>query len=360
MRRRRSLRGLLPPALAASALLSSPSCQPAFEPGSEVDTLRIFAVVADDPYLAPGDTEVVLKMTYADALADEARPVQITWLGGCFNPPGDLYFACYEQLAAVLEGLAGGSVEDFEGVVLQGQGFDTFTLKVPPDLATARPVTDPTAPQYGSAYVFFMACAGTVGFVPPSGTGRAGDFPLGCFDGEGNRLGPESFIPGFTQLYSFADARTNANPPATGIDIVVDGVVTPIPEEFDQILEVKKCPITEDERRVQGCSARVPADECTVYDIEVAVPPDVAELDVDALSPEGVQLREAVWVDYYVDGGNVDAPVKLVSDPTTGINDAREVTYVPPDTAGLVTIWAVVHDARGGATVVQRYLRVVD
>src|SRR4029079_13330971 len=93
-----------------------------------------------------------------------------------------------------------------------------FTLHLPPDLISRRPLP-PDGPHYGVAYVFFAACAGTIKPVPPDSTGRAGSFPLGCFDAQDNRLGADSFVPGYTQIYSFEDGRTNDNPPVSGLTL---------------------------------------------------------------------------------------------------------------------------------------------
>src|SRR5262249_40406118 len=67
--------------------------------------------------------------------------------------------------------------------------------------------------------------AGKIGPVPPSGTGKAGSFPFGCFDPDGNQLGPDSFVPGYTQVYAFEDGRVNANPRVLDLDIAPGGAL---------------------------------------------------------------------------------------------------------------------------------------
>ena len=69
-------------------------------------------------------------------------------------------------------------------------------------------------------------------------------------------------------------------------------------------------------------------------------------------------LTEAVWVDYYVDQGDLVQGIKLVNDAVKGFNDKREVTWIPPSEPGIANVWAVLHDARGGASVAQRLVRV--
>lgn len=365
MRPRRILLAALACAVLGAPL--APGCAAPFDPPSKVSSLRVFAVTADKPYAAPGDT-VSFTMTYHDGLGDETRPVQVVWLGGCFDPEGDEYFQCYEQLAEVFEDVTSPTPGELFGVGLE------FQLTLPEDIVSRRPVPK-VGPHYGIAYVFFAACAGRLGIVPPEGTGNAGSFPLGCFDPEGNRLGSESFVPGYTQIYSFADGRVNANPVATGIAMGDHAgieedltTLTPIPE--DEIPTVKACPLTEDERRLQGCGAEDPFTTCDAYDLKVIVepppgaPPGASgEVDPEGTSADGDPLTESVWVDFYIDGGDLDSDVKLVNDPVAGTIDqtnprAGRVTWIPPDHAGLVTLWAVVHDARGGTAVVQRLIRV--
>ena len=340
-------------ALTMANASSASGCAASFDPASEINSLRVLAVVPDKPYAAPGD-EVAFTMTYVDAAGEEPRPVQITWLGGCFDPEGDQYFGCYAPLQQVFEGLARGTLPP-EGLVAQGVGLNQFTLKLPEDIVSRRPVPE-VGPHYGIAYLFFAACAGKVDVVPQEGSGAAGSFPLGCFDAEGRRLGAESFVPGYTQIYVFADGRTNKNPIATGINL--DGA--PISEDFGLIPEVKRCAVREEDREVSGCGAKDPTAECTTYDIQVVIPEDVAELDADSTDEDGNPLRESVWVNYYADAGDFSADIKLISDPVEGFIDDQATTWLPPDAAGPVHIWAVVHDARGGASVVERYVRVVD
>jgi hypothetical protein len=83
---------------------------------------------------------------------------------------------------------------------------------------------------------------------------------------------------------------------------------------------------------------------------------DVAENE--AATPDGSALRETVWVDYFADGGSFDEDRRLVSDASAGYQDDHAVEWTPPAEPGLVNVWAVVHDARGGASVVRRQIHV--
>lgn len=330
-------------------------CATGFDPPSNVNSLRILAVVADKPYVQPGE-EVTFKMTYSDGLAasnrEPPRPIQITWLGGCFDPEGDQYFACFPQLQEVFEQIASGEISPF-GYVSQGVGIDAFTLEIPEDIISRRPRPD-FGPYAGIAYVFFAACAGVVRPIPIEQASEAGSFPLGCFDYEGNRLGPDSFVPGYTQVYAFDDERTNDNPTLEGLTL--DG--EEMSEEFAEIPKVKACDLTEDERLESGCSAKDPAEECTLYELKAIIPSDVAEVDPGDGVRDGETLTESVWISYFADGGDIDSGIKLVNDPVEGFQGEFETDWVPPSEPGIYTIWAVLRDARGGSTVLTRLVDV--
>jgi hypothetical protein len=297
-------------------------------------------------------------MTYFDGFESEEgagpRPVQITWLGGCFDPPSDSYFACYEQLAAVLQGIASGSVPP-DGLAAQGPGLDKFTLKLPDDIIARRPPPD-FGPHYGIAYVFFAVCAGQVRPVLPDGTGRAPDFPLGCFDDAGNRLGSESFVPGYTQIYAFADGRTNSNPVIQGLTL--NNSEIPGDDDFDKIPTVKACPLTDEERRTPRCDREADIADCQHYILRALVDPVVVEVDPDATGEEGGQLTETLWVSYFSDAGDISPGIKLVNDAVTGFNPQLGVTFIPPPDPGITTVWAVLRDARGGSHILRRFIRV--
>lgn len=330
------------------ALSSAASCAAAFDPPGKLNTLRILSVEADKPYAQPGET-VKFKMSFVDALdTANARPVQIVWIGGCFDPPGDQYFGCYPQLAEVFALLEGGGPPP-PGTIAAGIGLDTFELPIPEDIVTRRP-PPPTGPYTGTSFVFFVACAGNIRPIPPEGTSAAGSFPIGCFDDAGNRLGPDSTVIGYTQIFSFADGRTNANPPIHALELEDQ----PISDKFEEAPHVKACSISSEARRQAGCSAPDPLTECTTFNLRIDVPDDVVERDPSGTGPDGQLLFEGAWVSYFVDGGDLDSDTKLVADPTEGYVDRQDVTWVPPAEPGPYDIYAVLRDSRGGSTTIKR------
>jgi hypothetical protein len=371
--RPRLLRRLVLASLALAGLSASlgSGCSAGFDSISKINALRVLAVVADRcpsdqptcdarervgaSYAGPGD-EVTFTLSHYDGFVDPddpgagSRNLQILWIGGCFDPDGDQYFACYPQLAQIFQDLdpANPLASGFIGV------GDTFTMKLPDDIVSRRP-RPAEGPYYGIAYVFFAVCAGTIAPIPPEDGGLAGSFPLGCIGADGKRLGADGFVPGYTQIYVFDDGRTNENPRWKGLTL--DGVH--LAAGFDEPKRVKACGVGEDARRMPpGCGRPDPYSDCTSYTIDVAVPEDVAEVDPDGVTPEGKHLHEAVWVDYFAEKGDLDTEVRLVSDATTLITPGHSTRWVPPPEPGYVSLWAVLHDARGGEAVIQRWVEV--
>ncbi len=327
------------------------SCAAPFDPQSEIKTVRVLSVDVDKPYARPGDT-VTFKLNYYDGRdgGGAFSPIQITWLAGCYNPPGNQYYGCYQPLGELLGQVASGELPP-GGLVAQGPGLDTFSITVPDDIVSSVPEPEVGA-HLGLGFVFFTVCAGEVRPVLQEGSTEAGAFPLGCFDADGNQLGADAFIPGYTQVYAFADERDNGLP-------VVNAVTwddAPLAE--GELATATACPISNEERNKTGCSAPDVEAECTTVTIDVDVPKDIAEVDPDANDQEGNALREVVWVDYFADGGTFDADIKLVSDAQSGVTDDHSTVWTPPEEPGLYSLWAVVRDNRGGSTTVQHYVEV--
>jgi hypothetical protein len=355
--RRAVLTTLALTALASPALASG--CAGGFESIDRVTGLRVLGVTADKPYAAPGDA-VTFKMSYADGLpraADAgARALQILWIGGCFDPPGDEYYGCFAQIGALfasLQNLEPGQLPPPE--VLENLALgDTYTLKLPGDIISRRP-KPALGPHYGIAYVFFAACAGTIKPIPPESTGKAGSFPFACFDAAGERLGADSFVPGYTQVYSFADGRTNDNPVVTALTLddkpILEGKPDPV--------KIERCKVNDEERDLPpSCTRAEPYSVCTSYKLGVNVPADVGELDPESKSETGKTLREVIWVDYFTDRGSFDNGVALVSSAEEGVAKDRTTRWLPSKEPGPANLWAVVRDARGGATVVHRTVTI--
>ncbi|WP_437746698.1 hypothetical protein WMF39_17820 [Sorangium sp. So ce1504] len=445
-----SRRALL--AALSTLALGIPCCSGSdLAPSSEVEGLRILAVTADNPYPARG-TPVTFQMTYADALGDadgNPRNVEVTWIGGCVNPPVgvDAQIGCLGQwlgtyMAAMIPpqgggggggngGGNGGGANDGGGGGGNGGSADggnpggnggsadggggangdsgqeeltalfkrqelesalsgkpnaaSFTWTLSGDILR-RPDAGHTATgtKYSSAYVLFAVCAGKTRPSPalsaaleavlpavlagaePSEAMAAAmaaamadgiGIPLECVDEDGRVLGPDSFVVGYTQVFLFQDSdqRANTNPPIDAFTLKLDGKEVALGESGLPVVE----PCIQPETKAQGCGPAEPdADDCTTYDIDVIVPSNAADVDVEATGLGGPPAHEALWVDYYTDGGGFDGARRLVSDAVTGPGERHGTTWTPPSKPGRVSLWAVVHDTRGGSSVKQMEVEV--
>jgi hypothetical protein len=334
-------------ALAALCGLALLGCGPQFDPPSELKSLRILAVQKDEPYAKAGDT-VNLSMLWQDAspkhldAQGNPRPIQITWDSACVNPPGDLYFGCFPQLAqATLAQLGTG---------------DQFSVTIPTDIIHAS--GDPKQPPYGTAFVFFAACAGTITPVVPT---EDSPLPFACKDpNSGALLGSEDFVAGYSTIYVFNDF-TNSNPVLT--DASQQGHFTFQAQTFDATCvdascltlasPTDPCASPGDARCVPICADDGDVQKCTGYDLKPVIDgtlPANAEADTAAELDYGRAYDEEMWIDYYADHGNFSPPVKLLRDAQTGFSAAYDTKFYAPKDAGPIQVWAVVHDNRGGVS----------
>lgn len=222
---------------------------------------------------------------------------------------------------------------------------DTFTFTMPADVISSRPPPDdPKVPPYGLAYVFFAVCAGELG---PAATGaQAATFPIGCFDADGDPLGADDFVAGYTAVYGY-DSIRNENPIITGFKF--NGVsVTPSCQNEECLTVPQQTPdCAGGDPCIDPCSKDGDPD-CPAYDITAIVDPASAESDEVSKLAYDRSVSEQLWVDYYVDRGGVKSPVKLVNDAQKGFNDDYSTEFYAPKKSGTLSIWAVVHDNRGG------------
>jgi hypothetical protein len=303
-------------------------------------------------------------MTVSDGLGDSEgrpRPLQILWIAGCVDPQGDQYFLCFQQLVDLLGPLVkGGKLPPSDLVKLTTAAAEKdgdasahdFTFTVPADIVSRRPPPD-EGPHYGIEYVFYAACAGTLAPAPLELLGsKVPEFPVRCLDADGNPQGPDSFVPGYTQIYSFADQRKNASPPTEAL--MLDG--KPLPSDPSMAPVVPICAVSNEQRRQRGCSAPSISESCSEHELK-AVVPDAAET-LEGSDEKGGRLREVIWVSYFANRGDVETSIKLVSDARVGYLNDHATKWTAPDKPGLASIWAVTRDQRGGETVRRGFVRV--
>ncbi|MEO6601967.1 MAG: hypothetical protein ABIQ16_18960, partial [Polyangiaceae bacterium] len=300
------------------------------------------------------------------------RPVQIAWSKACFDPPGDLYYACFANPEVF------GSDPS---ALLTNRDTSSFTMSKfvinggGDKIASRPPPVDSRNPPYGIAYVFFAVCAGEFTFVPHT---DETSFPIGCKDENGTLLGSDDFVAGYTSVYSFKDFSNN-NPVVTGFafnghDFTPDANANAGGEagaggsasaasagtclnetctsgsnaEADFAFQCSDHP----ERCVPTC-ADDGDPKCPGYTLNPIVDKnDPKNQDQDGVSAKllGRQVGEQMWINYYTEAGGFKSPVRLLNDATTGWNDKFSTEFYAPKDPGPFRVWALVHDNRGGVS----------
>jgi hypothetical protein len=338
-------------ALLLTAVLTGASalgCGPQFDPSSEVTTLRVLGVKKDKPYAQPGDT-VNLQLLWHDPKG--RADVQRVFIGGCVNPPGDLYYGCFDAFA---RSAAQGNIP----VAFA----DEFALTVPDDIISGRggPL-EPGQTRYGLYIVFFAVCAGQLELAMEDAAAGAA-LPVRCLDEDGAPLGSDDFIIGYSSIYSF-DGVSNENPSfsvddagvgeflvagkSVPADCVGAACQTTAAVDFDCADEPDRCIKPCDDDGDSSCPA-----------IDVA--PSIAQVvERDDVSSDlfGTETTEQMWINYYVDHGSI-SEVRLLNDSTTGWNAKYRGQLRAPKDPGLLQLWSVAHDNRGGMDFARVTLRV--
>lgn len=326
--------------LAFALAASSSSCVGgSFDPQTLVGGVRILVSRVDKPYARPGDT-VTLEVLAEDGRADRSRPMKVYWVPlPCVNPPNDLYFACFAALNPSAAPGGDGGVPEVPPFLRPGTDVTpflkegtTYSFDLPRDIIATHPVVPGADAPYGLAFGFAIACAGRVRITeldPESGNPQS--IPIGCFDDEGNQLGPSEYVLSFARVYAY-DELVNTNPVIDGVTL--DGT----PVNVSEGIVVDRCP--ED------------AAECPKHELGVLVPDTSWEPRPGEPDGEGRPRHELVYANYYYTRpvGSFDAEGKVLFDTFKGRVPESENELIPAATPGKGLVWIIVQDNRGGAT----------
>jgi hypothetical protein len=107
-----------------------------------------------------------------------------------------------------------------------------------------------------------------------------------------------------------------------------------------------------------GCEADGDEEDCPPYPIRPLVDRQSVEQDAVSAAAYGSDAQEQMWVRYFVDGGSVDSDIRLLNDASEGWNEDFGTKFRAPKAKGIVNIWAVVYDNRGGANWVRTQVLV--
>lgn len=312
----RSLRSVLPRSLTRALLagLLLPACGAEFDPGTQVDSLRVLAVRADSPFVHPGDTVRLQALSHDPA----ERPISWAW-AACPSPAGSRVEDCLNQV----RDLAGGGELPLLGM---GEGLDAVDVPVPADALEGIPIE---ARQQSLAGVVSVACPGNLEVL-----NVAERIPFRCTDREsGEELGLHDMVVGIKRLF-LRETEQNQNPVID--NVLFDGEVWP----SDEVKEVDAC-----------VTAKFAYDDCKgqAHDIATVVSPDSFEAGVDEF---GRDFSESLVVQHYNTDGIFEDEVRIAEEP--------ETTWVARSgsSGSTVTLWFVARDDRGGVSWTSRRVAV--
>jgi hypothetical protein len=309
--------------------------------------------------------------------ASPSDPMHVYWLPFvCVNPPNDAYYACFQGLessgaemsqagvgvdgggaatitfaisgwdggveAGVTGGLApSGGIGGLLKSIPTGTDLGRFLISgsravfsLPSDIISSHPTVKGASFPYGLAVVFNIACAGHVELLPSDPSNLDPEqIPFGCFNAQEQQLSPNDYVIGYTEVFAY-DTLTNQNPVIQSFafrdaSVTIDaGVEAGVTFPYCTDSKTSKCP---DNNAVLG------------------VPDASWERDPQDLGADGGPVGEQIWVDYFTTIGSVSDDAILVFDPVAG-----RVTPKNPESLLVTqkqrgTLWAVLHDNRGGA-----------
>lgn len=339
----------------ALTLLALAGCGEPIDKASDIRSLRVLAVRADQPFARPG-ADVELSMLWHDGsrravLPDGSRrAVQVLWMGQCVNPPGDLYSECYPTLRAAMAGWTDQDLRDQiapAGVADKTTGFgDSFTVAVPPTVISNRKQAAGVVHPFGVVYVFFAACAGQLRLSASRGVDDP--FPVTCADSAtGQALGPDDFEIGYYPIYAYDDI-SNRNPGLlwAALSGTTPGAACEGPSDCEPGAACGSQGLCIP--AVGACGAEDP-DDCPWLLLTPRIDESAMDRAVTANLTEAQAPWETWWVAYFATGGSFREDLRMVFDPGAGWRgDVGGVwrACAPPGTE--VRLWAVLRDSRNG------------
>src|SRR5262249_16327076 len=135
---------------------------------------------------------------------------------------------------------------------------------------------------------------------------QSGSLPLTCEDDQGNPLGAEDFVIGYTAVYIYDPAdRVNNSPVVKGF--LFDG------QPLTEAAHVPRC-----------------VGDCPTHTVQADI--DEPKTQEDDPSQDAEHHGEQQWVAFYKTGGTFDHDLRLVQDSVQGYNaDHGTVWHVPAE-----------------------------
>jgi hypothetical protein len=307
--------------LSALGLLALAGCGADFDPGSNVSSLRVLSVQADNPYAAPGETVRLEATSYDPA----GRDIEWAWIA-CETPASTSVEGCLIEIAETA--VATGSVP----LLASGVGQNSVELTIPEDVLDGVPVDARPSVLSG---VLSIACPGTLSLDLQAAAQAGSLLPFRCVDAAtGAELGLHDAIAGVKRVY-IREADRNQNPVIASITF--DGEAWP----EDEVKEVDSCDT--DEFTFDDCEGEGD------HRIAANLSAESFEAGTDEF---GRAFTEEMVVQHYATEGIFEYEVR--------IGELPENRWVARRSASgqELRIWFVARDDRGGVTLAERRVRV--
>jgi hypothetical protein len=306
--------------LSALGLVALAGCGADFDPGSNVSSLRVLSVQADNPYAAPGET-VRLEATSYDP---EGRDIDWAWVG-CETPASTSVEGCLIEIAETA--LTSADVP----LLASGVGQNSVELTIPQDVLDGVPAEARPSVLSG---VLSIACPGTLSLDLEAAAEGGSLLPFRCIDASGVELGLHDAIAGVKRVY-VRETDRNQNPVIDSISF--DGE----PWAEDDVKEVDSC--DSDDFSFDDCKGE------GEHRIAANVSPDSFEAGTDEF---GRAFQEELVVQHYATEGIFEYEVRIAE-------QAENRWVARRSAAGQeLRLWFVVRDDRGGVALAERRVRV--
>ncbi len=309
------------PALLAALMASLAACGADFDPGSNVSSLRVLSVQADQPFAAPGETVSIQAQSYDP----QGRAIEWAW-ATCQNPDSSSVEGCLARIAETT--VASGELP----LIARGPGVDNVQLTIPAD---ALDGIAPEERQNALIGVLSIACPGSLDVdVDPAAASDTVLLPFRCTDPSGVELGLHDSIVGIKRIF-VRETDRNQNPVIDSISF--DGE----PWAPDDIKEVDACDT--DDFTFDDCEGNGD------HRLAANLSPASFESGVDEL---GYDFTESLVVQHYATEGIFEYEVR--------VGELPETRWVARSSASgqELRLWFVARDDRGGVTYAERQVRV--
>jgi hypothetical protein len=352
----KALRTLLASLVVLLALLV-PGCGQDFDPVSRITSLRVIAVSADtrwdgtsapsgQSWAKPGETVQLQALWHVPPTDLRGR----TWVWArCVDPEATTVLGCMASIAVELQRIGGDRAAQEDAFRKGNSPFVTLppldtiggidiphvSVKVPEDTLTRLPVE---ARRNSTVGVLVIVCPGKV-VINLEQLAVRNALPLKCLeDGTNRDLPLEDWVIGIKRIF-VRDTDRNANPAIARV--TWDG------QEWLEGDVKEASPCETDGNRYDRC------DDQEHHTVSADITNESFEAGTDSAS--NTPFSEQVIVQYYATEGLFEHEVRIGKNPATEWTARPKARELP---GGLVTMWFVVRDNRGGVSWTQRTVHV--